>query len=175
MRWECPIPFPDVPRGTCKWCAKPIFHTNKAGEIVQNRRKNWHTSCVGKYLWFKDLNYARDLIFKRDRGICRPCGLDTDEIQQALDTLRRHGAWKEMERVHGLLRSKGFDPTRSLWELDHIQPIWDGGAHDPRNAQTACQPCHKQKTRIEAGHRAKRKRMGAVRPTPLPLALEESA
>ena len=52
------------------------------------------------------------------------------------------------------LRERGFVPRRSLWELDHIVPLVDGGSHDPSNLQTLCTPCHKNKTAQEARQRA---------------------
>jgi len=52
------------------------------------------------------------------------------------------------------LRERGFVPRRSLWELDHIVPLVDGGSHDPSNLQTLCTPCHKKKTAQEARQRA---------------------
>ena len=52
------------------------------------------------------------------------------------------------------LRERGFVPRRSLWELDHIVPLVDGGTHDPSNLQTLCTPCHKKKTAQEARQRA---------------------
>ena len=44
------------------------------------------------------------------------------------------------------LRERGFVPRRSLWELDHIVPLVDGGSHDPSNLQTLCTPCHAKET-----------------------------
>jgi hypothetical protein len=52
------------------------------------------------------------------------------------------------------LRDRGFVPRRSLWELDHIVPLVDGGSHEPSNLQTLCTPCHKKKTAQEARERA---------------------
>lgn len=56
------------------------------------------------------------------------------------------------------LRERGFVPRRSLWEVDHIVPLIDGGSHAIENLQTLCTPCHKQKTAAEATARAARPR-----------------
>ncbi|MAI81052.1 MAG: hypothetical protein CL917_19080 [Deltaproteobacteria bacterium] len=55
------------------------------------------------------------------------------------------------------LRERGFVPRRSLWELDHILPLVDGGGHELENLQTLCTPCHKKKTAEEARRRAQRR------------------
>lgn len=39
-------------------------------------------------------------------------------------------------------------------EVDHIIPLWDGGADDETNFQSLCGPCHKTKTAGEAARRA---------------------
>ncbi|MAJ59069.1 MAG: hypothetical protein CBC48_03205 [bacterium TMED88] len=52
------------------------------------------------------------------------------------------------------LREKGFVPRRSLWEVDHIVPLVDGGSHEMSNLQSLCTPCHKRKTAAEATARA---------------------
>ena len=68
-----------------------------------------------------------------------------DSYRVAADELR---AWR--------LRDLGFVPQRSLWELDHIVPLVDGGSHDLDNLQTLCTPCHKAKTVSEASERRER-------------------
>ena len=62
------------------------------------------------------------------------------------------------------LRERGFVPRRSLWEVDHIVPLVDGGSHEMANLQSLCTPCHKRKTAAEATERALRSK-----PTPSPL------
>jgi len=52
------------------------------------------------------------------------------------------------------LRAQGFVPRRSLWELDHIVPLIDGGGHDLVNLQTLCAPCHRKKSIRENRARA---------------------
>lgn len=38
-------------------------------------------------------------------------------------------------------------------ELDHVIPLWQGGADDAANLQGLCIPCHREKTAAEAGRR----------------------
>ena len=44
---------------------------------------------------------------------------------------------------------RGFVRRRSLWELDHVVPLIDGGGHEPSNLQTLCVPCHREKSARE--------------------------
>ena len=80
---------------------------------------------------------------KRDRGRCAHCGLDTY-------ALRRKHRGRGATRA---LRELGFKPRKSLWELDHVVPLIDGGGHELSNLQTLCTPCHKRKTAREAAAR----------------------
>jgi 5-methylcytosine-specific restriction endonuclease McrA len=85
---------------------------------------------------------------RRDRTICAECQLDTNALRRAV---RGRGRAR-------ILREKGFVPRKSLWELDHIVPLIDGGGHELENLQTLCKPCHKKKTSREAHLRAARNR-----------------
>lgn len=44
-------------------------------------------------------------------------------------------------------------------EWDHITPLKMGGEDALENLQPLCRPCHRAKTRLDAGHIAKAKRM----------------
>jgi len=41
-------------------------------------------------------------------------------------------------------------------EVDHIKPLFKGGADTDDNKQSLCKPCHKLKTARDMGHRNKR-------------------
>lgn len=139
------IRFSDAPRGTCRWCGRPILHDDgpKAGEV--NRRRRWHEACVEEYN-ATDPRELRRRIRRRDRAVCRNCGLDTNRLRREV---RGRGRTRK-------LRQRGFLPRRSLWELDHIVPLVDGGGHELTNLQTLCVPCHRVKSAGEASLRAAR-------------------
>ena len=40
--------------------------------------------------------------------------------------------------------------TVAATEIDHIRPLWDGGADDSSNRQGLCDDCHAQKTAAES-------------------------
>jgi len=142
-----PIPFSEADRGRCRWCGEPILHLSgpRKGEV--NRRRRWHPKCVRAYN-ASDPRLARRRVRKRDRTVCAECQLDTNALRREL---RGRGMTRR-------LRERGFVPRRSLWELDHIVPLIDGGGHELDNLQTLCTPCHRKKTAEEARSRAARQR-----------------
>ena len=55
-------------RNLCSWC----------GTEVPKRRINWcSTKCVDEFRLLYDWQYARGQVFKRDKGVCARCGVDT--------------------------------------------------------------------------------------------------
>ncbi len=137
------IPFADAPRGTCRWCGETIVYAKgpKRGKVDTRRR--WHPRCLETYE-MTDPRGQRRRVRKRDRGVCRACGLDTNALRRRVAGRGRAGR----------LRALGFLPRRSLWELDHIVPLIDGGGHEFSNLQTLCVPCHRKKTTGETRQRA---------------------
>jgi 5-methylcytosine-specific restriction protein A len=140
------IPFSDAPRGTCRWCGEPILHPEgpKHGQV--NFRRRWHPACVAEYD-STDPRELRRTVRKRDRGACRACGLDTNALRRQIRGRGRTARLREL----------GFLPRRSLWELDHVVPLIDGGGHELSNLQTLCVPCHRKKSADETRARAKKR------------------
>ena len=98
-----------------------------------------------------DPREARARVRRRDRGVCAACGLDTYALRRRI---RGRGATRK-------LRELGFKRRKSLWELDHVVPLIDGGSHELSNLQTLCTPCHKRKTAREAALRGTARREDA--------------
>ena len=144
------ILFTDAPRGTCRWCGETILYTSGEKQGSINRRRRWHPDCVDTYN-ATDPRELRRLVRRRDRGICAVCQLNTY-------TLRRKLKGRGMAKR---LREQGFVPRRSLWEVDHVIPLIDGGSHDLENLQTLCSPCHRKKSAEE--NRERGARSGAAR------------
>jgi len=145
------IPFSDAPRGTCRWCGDSILYANGAREGELDRRRRWHPVCVETYN-ATDPREARAIVQKRDRGICAACGLDTRKLKRSVAGRGRARRLREL----------GFKIRTSLWELDHIVPLIDGGSHELSNLQTLCTPCHKTKTAEESRARAARRNGSAA-------------
>jgi 5-methylcytosine-specific restriction endonuclease McrA len=143
------IPFSEAPRGTCRWCGDPILYATGPRRGEPNRRRRWHPQCVEAYN-ASDPRELRRLVRRRDRGHCAVCGLDTYALRR-----RTHG-----RKPWAKLRERGFVRRRSLWELDHVVPLIDGGSHEPANLQTLCVPCHREKSGLENRARARQRRAG---------------
>lgn len=151
------IPFTDADRGVCRWCGESILH--EEGDLAgsPNRRRRWHQDCVDEYN-ASDPREARRRIRKRDRGKCADCGLDTNQLKREFKAIGRGR--------NRIIRERGFKTRKSLWELDHIIPLIDGGGHSDENLQTLCTPCHVRKTVDEARERADRNRVEKVETPP---------
>lgn len=139
------IPFSDAPRGTCRWCGEPILHESGEKRGSPNRHRRWHPACVDVYN-ATDPRELRRRVRRRDRGVCALCRVDTYALRRSF---AGRGMWARM-------RAQGFVPRRSLWELDHVLPLIDGGTHALSNLQTLCVPCHRAKSAREQRERAGR-------------------
>jgi len=138
------IRFSAAPRGICRWCGEAILYGPGPKQGALDRRRRWHPACVDAYNE-SDPRLLRRRVQKRDRGVCRSCGVDTRALAREL---RGPGRAKRM-------RALGFQPRRSLWELDHVVPLIEGGSHDADNLQTLCVPCHRKKSAAETRERAR--------------------
>lgn len=127
-------------------------------------------------------NKHRKAVLERDKGICKSCGVDTVRLWEWIQTLPMIGntsaAWRygredehtklAFRRVLGRHRFRAavilgrlwgiriHHHRKSLFEIDHIVPVADGGGEcGIENLQTMCLRCHSQKTAEQAGRRAR--------------------
>lgn len=121
--------FDTVPEGTCKWCNKQIGLTKKG----QPSKSRWHPTCVKEYKLLFWPTTTRRAVLKRDKGVCRGCGV----------------------------QCSGKGATR--WHMDHIQPLIEAQGNMDfwrlGNLQTLCTACHKEKTSREATERAEKRKL----------------
>jgi len=68
--------------------------------------------------------------------------------QKAYD---RRNRWLDKHPLCCLCEALGT--TTAGQEVDHVIPLWKGGADDESNFQTLCKPCHRNKTDRENGYR----------------------
>ena len=119
-------------RALCRWCGL---------EVPKGRRSFCSVYCVHEHKLRSDPGYLREEVFKRDRGVCAECGLDTEKLRRRFRRLSRRERRKEAARL-------GVNPTRALWHADHIVPVVEGGGEcDLDNMRTLCISCHKQATK----------------------------
>ena len=161
----------DRPKGSCTWC----------GEPVQRGRRHWCSeACVDRYQEVWSPERIRRLAFKRDRGICAVCGLDTQYWRHWRDKLKTDYSYNRGEMAEHRSDQYPYSTQRNrrgrknrrrfaryqaawnkilrhliAWEADHIVPVVRGGALlGMANIRTLCGRCHKRTTAHQAAERA---------------------
>jgi len=150
----------------CRWCRAPL----------DGRRTSWcNDKCKAEVMQRCYYVSARAFVEKRDKGVCRRCGLDTKDLRAALDWYEKlwyRLAFGEDGKVRGLARhwpspqefrkavgkiAEGW--PGDLWECNHIVPVSEGGAvADVANLESLCSACHLGDTREVQARAAARKR-----------------
>ena len=116
----------------CRWCGV---------EVTPPRRTFCSGHCVVEWNIRSNPGFARNLVAKRDKGVCARCGLDTREEQFRVYQLSVEERQIFEKREHLSHRS-------SWWDMDHILPVHQGGGCcGLTNLQTLCWRCHHDKTR----------------------------
>lgn len=75
--------------------------------------------------------------------------------------LRSHEREAILDRQAYRCAGRDCSTNLRIWpfEVDHVIPLWMGGADEPSNMEALCLPCHKVKTAADAKARAKAKRL----------------
>ena len=120
-------------RVLCRWC----------GTETKPPRRCWCSDeCVHEFRIRSNAGYARQHVYRRDKGRCELCGRDCSKISGAL----RRMPYECRRSYLKLLGLKGWRST--LWEVDHTIPVVEGGGScGLENLRTLCFRCHKGETR----------------------------
>ena len=150
-----PLALLHAPPGVCVWC----------GTKLTGRQRRWCSpECTSSALFWCQPQTPQSkmtrLIYMQNSA-CAGCGQCFEE-----DIRKRIVKWylhvnsprryeKDQKISFVSLHLLGY-ATGNIWQVDHIQPIWDGGhGTDPDNLQVLCIHCHQSKTSAEAGRRSK--------------------
>lgn len=127
------LPKGESGRALCRWCAL---------EVPRGRFTFCSEWCVHEWRLRTDTGYVRQLVLRRDKGICSHCGINT--ISTFLRLRKARGSRRnEMLAFWGLQKMT----RRSLWDADHILPVAEGGGEcDLNNLRTLCLKCHRAVT-----------------------------
>lgn len=124
------------------------------GNKVPPHRKTWcSTECQRNH----HPGVVRHLLFKRDKGVCAECSLDTYQLRQVLEAHARdlgfYGSyWRiDADRIPEPYRTQWLSyrwPAirKSWWDMAHVVPHSEGGSMSLENMKTLCIPCHKKET-----------------------------
>ena len=144
------------------------------GKEVEPPRRSWcGEACIEDWQVRNNPAHARARVEQRDHGICAACGRDclaleariqkrlSGAYEAARDGRLRAVRWSRfLVRLH--TRMADTFHVGSLWDMDHIVPVVEGGgACGLDNLRTLCSPCHKRETRALAARRARQRREAA--------------
>ena len=128
----------------CRWCGKGV---------KPPKRTMCSKECVHELNLRINGRYLRNCVYKRDKGICAICNIDTKKTASSIRS--SYGD----EKIK-LLEEYSISPKRKiwiqkygggLWDADHIIPVKEGGGLcGLENIRTLCIKCHKAETKILA-------------------------
>lgn len=86
-----------------------------------------------------------------------------DERESRSAVARASGErWLRMLRRLRIQVCPPYGRVRSLYEIDHVVPVCEGGTSERENLRVLCVPCHKAETRKLMARRAARARIEGV-------------
>ena len=125
----------------CRWCNTPV---------TPPRRTICSKECAHELKIRTSGNYLRKCVYKRDKGICSICKIDTKIIsQKALSIINIEDRNIYLKENNISVKRKIWKRKNGggLWDADHIIPVKDGGGLcGIDNIRTLCIACHKKKT-----------------------------
>ena len=147
-------------RPTCRQCGV---------EVPKGRRTFCGEDCVHLWRLQTSPSYLRAQVYKRDRGVCALCGVDTARLGKVIAA-----EWKRVkmartaeqrrERAEFRQEFRWYFRRTSYWDADHIVPVVEGGGQCTlENLRTLCVPCHQRATKDLVRRRASQRRQARRR------------
>jgi len=121
----------------CRWCGKGV---------KPPKRTICSPECVHEIKIRTSGRYIRDCVYKRDKGICAICNIDTKKLAKQALLLEDKGREDFLLQNNISLKRKIWLRKHGggLWDADHINPVKDGGGEcGLDNYRTLCINCHK--------------------------------
>ncbi len=125
----------------CRWCNGPV---------KPPKRTMCSKECVHELSLRTNGNYLRNCVYKRDKGICAICKIDTKQTAKQIFLL------EDEERIQ-FLKDHSISLKRKIWMKKHGGGLWDadhiiavkdgGGLCGLENMRTLCIKCHKHVTK----------------------------
>jgi 5-methylcytosine-specific restriction endonuclease McrA len=125
---------------------------------VAPRRTFCSDACVHEWKVRSDPGYVRELIWTRDSGICRGCGVNVASAERKWSRSRPH----QLDRAG----RRRWRAERPRWEADHIVAVADGGGEcGLDNYRLLCRACHVAVTQAWRRERARAPRRAPSAPS----------
>lgn len=139
----------------CRWCRQ---------RVLPPRRTFCGDACVHEWKIRSSPWYVRRVVKKRDKGICRLCGLNVTKA---------HREWTRAKPpASDRAARQQWRAGRPRWEADHIVPVAEGGGEcGLDNYRLLCRACHAQVTLAWRARRAASAARLDLVPTPPRTAL----
>lgn len=119
----------------CRYCS---------GVVKPPRRSFCSASCVHEWKIRSHTRYARGCVRKRDKGVCVLCKLDCTKLRKDLNSLPPAARYAKAAEL-GIPKHLAY--RKSLWQMDHIIPVSEGGGScGLENLRTLCISCHQKET-----------------------------
>lgn len=125
----------------CRWCNGPV---------KPPKRTMCSPECVHEIRIRTNTNYVRDCVYKRDKGICSICTIDTKKIAKEALSLDTENRKQLLIKNNISLKRKIWKRKHGggLWDADHIKPVKEGGGTcGLDNFRCLCISCHKEVTK----------------------------
>ena len=127
------------------------------GKVVPKGRRSWCNDACKQEGGIKAWpSMARQLVFKRDHGICARCGIDAAALDEAVEAIQPRSRWEPWwgwkDRTYSptykmFLRENGLRFNRSHWEAHHKHAVIEGGGEcGLAGYETLCWRCHPKET-----------------------------
>jgi len=146
--WADPKQLPLGPNGRplCRRCSAEIAKGS-------GRRTFCSEACVIDWKIRTQPEFAAEQVHARDKGVCLSCARDCDALQRKIRVTK----WaRRKRRMAELGLPEYLRNRRRYWEVDHIQPVVEGGGScGLENLRTLCWECHRRVTRELALRRGK--------------------
>lgn len=141
------------------------YHCKRCGrEVPKGPKRYWCSdACVAAWKDEHDPHHQRNVVWKRDHGICQRCGMSVALLKRIIVRLgwfRMRYSIYSTPLVDFLLGLLGFNAHNSLWEADHRIPLCEGGEPGTVNMRVLCVPCHRIVTNELKARLAERRRSG---------------
>jgi len=129
----------------CRWCNNPV---------LPPRRTMCSDECAHEIKLRANSRYLRRCVFKRDKGICAICSIDTKNIAKEalqINLIQDKELQLEYLKKHNISSKRKIHRRKlggGLWDADHIVAVKNGGGQcGLDNLRTLCISCHKNVTK----------------------------